>query len=101
MEAMSKMSIKNLARSTKRYIRSIAKIFKEKKLLPYQRFTDSKNILRDKVALITGRSGEIGMAIARKFVDCGCNVIIAGINEEKLKRYCGNFYEKNKINILS
>lgn len=47
MEAMSKMSIKKLARSTKRYIRSIAKIFKEKKLLLYQSFTDSKNILRD------------------------------------------------------
>ena len=34
--------------------------------------------------MITGGSGGIGFAIAEKFIDCGCNVIISGTNSSKL-----------------
>ena len=36
------------------------------------------------------------MAIARKFVDCGCNAIIAGTNEEKLSDAVAVFMKKIK-----
>lgn len=79
--------------------------------------------------MITGGSSGIGYAIAENFIKHGCNVIIAGRNEDKLKRCCdelskiGNckyivldvldinkldnkileastFFDKNKIDIL-
>lgn len=46
----------------------------------------SNNLLDGKVALVTGGSGGIGMAIAKSLIDSGCKVIIAGTNEQKLKQ---------------
>ena len=43
------------------------------------------NLLENRVALITGGSGAIGSAIARRFVDSGCKVIIAGRSQERLE----------------
>ncbi|MCL2737237.1 MAG: 3-oxoacyl-[acyl-carrier-protein] reductase [Alphaproteobacteria bacterium] len=40
--------------------------------------------LKDKVALITGASGGIGEAIARRFADAGATVVLTGRNEGKL-----------------
>lgn len=40
--------------------------------------------LKDKAAIITGGAGGIGMAIARKFMDEGANVVLADLNEQKL-----------------
>lgn len=42
-------------------------------------------LLNNKTALITGGSSGIGAAIAKAFVNNGCNVIITGRNENKLK----------------
>ena len=39
--------------------------------------------LQAKVALITGAAGVIGGAIARRFVEEGCQVVIADINDER------------------
>ena len=44
--------------------------------------------LEGKVALITGASHGIGMAIAAKYMAAGAKVIITGTNEEKLRRCC-------------
>jgi NAD(P)-dependent dehydrogenase (short-subunit alcohol dehydrogenase family) len=43
-------------------------------------------ILQDRCALITGGSSGIGYAIARAFLNAGCNVCITGRNEDKLHR---------------
>ena len=45
--------------------------------------------LDGKVALVTGGSGGIGMAIAKRLLESGCKVIIAGTNEQKLKKSIG------------
>lgn len=51
-------------------------------------------ILKDKVALITGASSGIGLGIAETFVNQGAFVIITGRNEEKLKAAVKKFPDK-------
>ena len=60
-------------------------MLKWKKKIPIVHEREDGQLLMDKVALITGGSGGIGFAIAKKFIDCGCKVILAGTNEQKLK----------------
>lgn len=45
-----------------------------------------KDLLANKVALITGGSSGFGYAIARRFLECGASVIITGRNEAKLNK---------------
>ena len=40
-----------------------------------------------KTAIVTGAANGVGLAIARHFVQNGANVILADMNEEKLKEY--------------
>lgn len=53
--------------------------------IPVTSIKEDGNLLKGKTALIIGGSGGIGFAVAKKFADCGCNVILAGRNIEKLK----------------
>ena len=46
---------------------------------------DNKNILKGKIALVTGGSSGIGLEIAKTFSEQGAEVIVIGRNEEKLK----------------
>lgn len=46
--------------------------------------------LMGKTALILGGSGGIGMGIAKAFARNGCNIIVAGTNEDKLKSICSD-----------
>jgi 3-oxoacyl-[acyl-carrier protein] reductase len=83
------MSIKS---KLKNCLKSIIRMTKEEKVIPIPVPINAERILESKVALITGGSGGIGWAIAESFIKCGCKVIIAGINEEKLKA-CQNKLE--------
>ncbi len=56
----------------------------EPKMIPIPTQLDTTELLKDKVALITGGSGGIGIAIAESFLRNGCKVIIAGTSQEKL-----------------
>lgn len=67
----------------KRIITGTVVALKSKNYVPIQH-TVKGDLLKDKVALITGGSGGIGFAIAKAFLDSGCKVIIAGTNEKKL-----------------
>lgn len=69
-------------------LRKITKKIRKKEIIPIIQVKDKEEILKDKVVLITGGSGGIGLAIAKKFVDCKAKVIISGRNEEKLKDCC-------------
>jgi len=61
-------------------------ILKWKRYIPILTTTDNDKLLDGKVALITGGSGGIGLAIAKKLLASGCKVIIAGTNELKLQQ---------------
>jgi len=58
---------------------------KEEKVQPVMVPVDKEKMLDGKVALITGGSSGIGLAIAEKFISSGAKVIIAGTNQEKLQ----------------
>ncbi len=47
---------------------------------------DFGKILEDKEAIITGGSSGIGLAIAKKMIECGARVTIVGRNSEKTKK---------------
>lgn len=68
----------------KRIVTGTVQAFKSKRLVPIVSEKD-KDLLKDKVALITGGSGGIGFAIAQELNKSGCNVIIAGTNETILR----------------
>lgn len=72
----------------KKSIKRIIRMFKSKEMVPIYQPIDGQHLLDGKTALITGGSGGIGFAIAKVFLQQGCEVIIAGTNEEKLSDYC-------------
>ena len=69
-------------------IKNIIRFLKAKEMVPICQPIDGQCLLEGKTALITGGSGGIGFAVAKAFLQQGCEVIIAGTNEQKLSRYC-------------
>ena len=57
-----------------------------KKIVPIVITDIESNLLVGKRAFITGGSSGIGFAIAKKFIASGCEVIIGGSDESKLKK---------------
>lgn len=70
----------------KSLVKKIVRLFQVKELVEIPKTVNAKQILDGKVALITGGSSGIGFAIARKFVDEGAKVIIAGTDSRKLQK---------------
>ena len=70
----------------KKQIKKCIKIFKAEKIRPIIVPTDSSRILDGKIALISGGTGGIGFAIAKKFLDSGAKIILLGRSEDKLKK---------------
>lgn len=70
----------------KKALMILISMLKWEKKIPVVSIKESENLLEGKVALITGGSGGIGMAVAKSLIEGGCKVIIAGTNEQKLKK---------------
>ena len=60
-------------------------IISQKEILPIIHPISSSEEFRGKVALISGGSGGIGLAIGNSLKESGCTVVIAGTNEKKLE----------------
>lgn len=69
-------------------IKNTIRFFKSKEMVPIYQPIDGQYLLAGKTALITGGSGGIGFALAKAFLQQGCEVIIAGTKEEKLASCC-------------
>ena len=79
------MNTNKILKKILHYITLFISAFKYKRIVPIITVKESDNLLEGKVALITGGSGGIGYAIAKKLLESGCKVIISGTNEQKLK----------------
>lgn len=69
-------------------LHKILSLIHQRKIVFIPQLIEEKDLLKSKVALITGGSGGIGFAIAESFIQSGCRVIITGTNVEKLKGCC-------------
>ena len=58
----------------------------EKNVVPINIPKNKSNLLENKVALIVGGTGGIGVAIAESFLEAGAKVIISGTSEEKVTK---------------
>ena len=76
--------------SIKKTIKKYIKKLNSKEVIAVPSLNNIDSLLNGKTALVTGGSSGIGTAIAEKFASAGANVIIAGTNEEKLKKCCEN-----------
>lgn len=74
--------------SVKKKIEKIVKFFNSKEKIAIPELKEMDSLLFGKTALITGGSSGIGFSIAKKFLSAGCQVIIVGTNENKLKKCC-------------
>jgi len=63
----------------------IKKHFVKERIVPFYIKEISTNLLVGKLALVTGGASGIGLGIAKKMIDSGCKVTIAGRDEDKLK----------------
>lgn len=64
----------------------IKKLFAQKEYVPISHPVSSSKEFEGKVALISGGSGGIGLAIAKSLQESGASVVIAGTNEKKLNK---------------
>ncbi len=74
----------------KNKIKKVFKTINSKEKIAVPSLIGIENLLEGRTALITGGSSGIGYAIAKKFLSSGCQVIISGTNEEKVKNCCNN-----------
>lgn len=70
----------------KQRIKAVIQMCKEEKIQPVAERIHTGKELEGKVALMTGGTSGIGLAIAETFLECGCQVIVAGSSQEKLDR---------------
>ncbi len=86
--------------SLKSIIKKIIMQTKKREIVPIQHNVDNGNMLQDKVAVIIGGSGGIGLSIAKSFYESGCKIVLCGTNEKKLKKCIDEFPETNRIRYM-
>ena len=64
----------------------LKKVLSHKEYMPIVHPVSRVNEFNGKVALISGGSGGIGLSIAKSLKESGCDVVVAGTNENKLAR---------------
>ncbi len=93
------MSIIKKIKNKLYYTENVPLIYNEALRSAYSTTSVTGGALRDKTAVVTGATSGIGYATAQRLLSEGCNVIIAGRNEEKLKESISTLKTKEKVKI--
>ncbi len=86
--------------TNKNTLNKLITLLRRKQLVEIPKVVNAPRILEGKIALITGGSSGIGFAFAKKFIEVGAKVIIAGTNEEKLKKCLDEIENKDSVRTL-
>lgn len=86
-----------LKRKIKRNFKKIIQLFNQKEIVAVEVPVDTQQLLKNKVAFISGGSGGIGFAIAKAYLKSGCKVIISGTNSQKLKDKCSQLEKYGEV----
>ncbi len=81
-------------RKLKGAVRTVIQMSKEEKIQPVAEKIHTGQELQGKTALITGGTSGIGLAIAETFLQCGCQVIVAGSSQKKLDKVKTDWQDK-------
>ena len=57
------------------------------------------NLLKDKVAIVTGGSRGIGKAIAQRFAQEGCNLVLVSRTKSDLEKTAESIIKKFSVNV--
>lgn len=93
------MGIISKIRSALSYRATRPLIYDEGMRLAYSTAGVAGGTLKGKTAVITGATSGIGYATAQRFLNEGCNVIIVGRNEDKLKECLSSLTINNDIRL--
>lgn len=83
----------------KNIIKRVIAFRRRKEIIAIPQLIEDRNLLKNKVAFISGGSGGIGFAIAKTLLECGCKVIIAGTNKKKMFTLISELEESYRANI--
>ena len=64
-------------------------------------FSNMTNLLKDKVAIITGGSRGIGRAIAERFAKEGCNLMLAARTKSELDTTANFISKEYSVNVIT
>ena len=57
--------------------------------------------MKDKVCIITGGGGSIGLASARRMYDAGARIMLVDLNEDNLAIAKASFDDKNRVSVCT
>jgi NAD(P)-dependent dehydrogenase (short-subunit alcohol dehydrogenase family) len=84
----------------KRVIAKAIRALKQKTLIPITEVRYPQSLLRNKVAMVIGATGGIGMAVCKAFLESGCRIVACGSNTTKLERMRSLFASEARISFL-
>lgn len=84
----------------KRILKKGAQLASAKRLIPIEHIVAEDSVLDGKVALISGGSGGIGMAIAAQLYSSGASIVLGGTNQAKLQKCAKKFDCEDRIKTI-
>lgn len=93
------MSIVNKIKKALTYSVIRPVVYNEELLLAYSTTSVTGSTIKGKTALVTGATSGIGYATAQRLLNEGCNVIITGRNEDKLKSSVDSLRHSDKSSV--
>lgn len=86
--------------SIKTSIKKALSYIKAKEIIHVDNVVEPSDLLKGKVALVSGGTGGIGSAIVQSLYNAGASVIVGGTSECKLKEFANRFNDHERVKYL-